>query len=102
MSFLGHMGVAGISEATFHAHQGAYLQPAISRVWNQWQELYVQRAKELKKELTLGGDGRADSPGHCAKYGTYTLMDLDTMQICNIQVVQVIVCVCVCVCVAHN
>ena len=27
------------------------------------------------KELYLGGDGRNDSPGHCATYCNYTFMD---------------------------
>lgn len=31
------------------------------------------------KALTLGGDGRADAPGHSAKYGSYGLLDLDLM-----------------------
>ena len=44
-----------------------------------------------KKSLVLGGDGRADSPGHCAKYGTYTLMDLKSNKIVHIELVQVIV-----------
>ena len=39
--------------------------------------------------VTLGGDGRADSPGHSAKYGTYTIIDLDYMQIADIRMVQV-------------
>ena len=29
-------------------------------------------------DLDLGGDGRCDSPGHCAKYGKYTLMELSS------------------------
>ena len=29
------------------------------------------------KTLKLGGDGRNDSVGHSAKYGSYTLMDLE-------------------------
>ena len=28
------------------------------------------------KPLSLGGDGRNDSPGHSAKYCSYTLLDL--------------------------
>ena len=35
------------------------------------------------------GDGRCDSPGHSAKYGTYTLMDEKTNFIIEFSVVQV-------------
>ena len=31
---------------------------------------------EFDEPLPLGGDGRSDSPGHSAKYGAHTLMDL--------------------------
>jgi len=34
-------------------------------------------------------DGRCNSPGHCAKYGTYTLMDDDTGNVVAFSVVQV-------------
>uniref|UniRef100_A0A1X7VSQ9 Uncharacterized protein n=1 Tax=Amphimedon queenslandica TaxID=400682 RepID=A0A1X7VSQ9_AMPQE len=36
----------------------------------------------------LGGDGRADSPGHSAKYGTYTLIKLSHNIILDLQLVQ--------------
>ena len=26
--------------------------------------------------IAIGGDGRADSPGHGAKYGSYTVLEL--------------------------
>ena len=39
--------------------------------------------------VNLEGDGRCDSPGHCAKYGTYTLMDEDTGNVVAFNVVQV-------------
>ncbi|KAK3745396.1 hypothetical protein QZH41_001436 [Actinostola sp. cb2023] len=39
--------------------------------------------------LCLNGDGRCDSPGHNAKYGTYTLMDSETGKIATFSVVQV-------------
>ena len=41
------------------------------------------------KALTLGGDGRADTPGHSAKYGSYGLLDLDLMLVVHIELVQV-------------
>ena len=37
----------------------------------------------------LNGDGHCDSPGHNAKYGTYTLMDNDSGKVVAFSVVQV-------------
>ena len=37
----------------------------------------------------LGGDGRADSPGHSAKFGSYTTMELQKKAVIDIQLVQV-------------
>lgn len=48
--------------------------------------------KQLKKEkrgLVLGGDGRADSPGHSAKFGSYTMMELKKRIVLDLQLVQV-------------
>jgi len=42
-----------------------------------------------KPIVNLNGDGRCDSPGHNAKYGTYTFMDCDTGKIVSFSVVQV-------------
>ena len=39
--------------------------------------------------VKLIGDGRCDSPGHSAKYGTYTMMDASTGLIIDHEVVQV-------------
>uniref|UniRef100_A0A8C2PX67 Uncharacterized protein n=1 Tax=Cyprinus carpio TaxID=7962 RepID=A0A8C2PX67_CYPCA len=38
--------------------------------------------------VTLGGDMRADSPGHSAKYGSYTMMDLKANRVIDIQLVR--------------
>ena len=38
---------------------------------------------------TVGGDGRCDSPGHCAKYGTYSLLELSCNRIIDFKLVQV-------------
>ena len=40
--------------------------------------------------MKLGGDGRSDLPGHCAKYGSYTFMDVQTQKVVDVQLVQVI------------
>ena len=47
--------------------------------------------KQLKqnKSVDLCGDGRCDSPGHSAKYGTYTLMDKKSNLIVKFSLMQV-------------
>ena len=42
-----------------------------------------------KDGVILGGDMRADSPGHNAKYGSYTVMDIETGNVIDVQLVQV-------------
>ena len=49
----------------------------------------LEDMKTQKKKLTIGGDGRADSPGHSAKYGTYSLLELSCNKIIDFHLVQV-------------
>ena len=47
---------------------------------------------ELKSKgwlVVIGGDGRADSPGHSAKYGSYTFVELEKRIVIDVQLVQV-------------
>ena len=37
----------------------------------------------------LSGDGRADSPGHSAKYGSYTVIDISCNKVMDFKLVQV-------------
>ena len=37
----------------------------------------------------IGGDGRADSPGYSAKFGSYTVMELKRDVVIDVQLVQV-------------
>ncbi|XP_071115736.1 uncharacterized protein, partial [Haliotis cracherodii] len=61
--------------------------PSCLKVWNEHQSSLL--ANVGGKPLVWGGDGRCDSPGHFAKYGTDTLMDLRDRRISDIQLVQV-------------
>ena len=75
------------SEKTFHNIQDEYLFPVINEFWEQEQISLFHTLKE--KQLWLSGDGRCDSPGHNAKYGTYTMLDQETDKIIDFNVVQV-------------
>ena len=61
--------------------------PVVSKSWTEHQDSVMSfLAGETVK---LIGDGRCDSPGHSAKYGTYTMMDASTGLIIDHEVVQV-------------
>ena len=81
------INVCCISTRTFFRHQATVLIPAINSRWEGEQQRLCRQLAGAP--LTLGGDGRADSPGHCAKFGTYTLLDLKSNLIVDTQVVQV-------------
>ena len=63
--------------------------PAVSTVWDQYQQAFVGVLKDDATPLVIGGDGRADSPGHSAKYGSYSVIELNDKVVLDIQLVQV-------------
>ncbi|XP_063963626.1 uncharacterized protein LOC129268390 [Lytechinus pictus] len=83
---LQHMNLKAITNNTFLEYQSTYLQPAIMRVYEREQRSLLRQSRGEK--LVLGGDGRADSPGHSAKYGSYALMDMKRKKIINVELVQ--------------
>jgi len=75
------------SEKTFCNIQDSYLFPVINEVWEGEQNSVFNELKDT--ELWLSGDGRYDSPGHNAKYGTYTMIDQSSDKIVDFQIVHV-------------
>ncbi|XP_078384068.1 uncharacterized protein LOC144666520 [Oculina patagonica] len=66
-----HMGLLVYGYHTYYYHQRHMLFPTIVKYWRTYQDKILQSLKG--KEVTLAGDGRHDSMGHSAKYGTYTI-----------------------------
>ena len=86
---LKHLGVMAISVRTYLRHQKEFLVPSILRTWQRHQMVDVAAIRQGGDPITLGGDGRSDSPGHSAKFGTYTLTDLTSGKILDIRTLQV-------------
>ena len=86
MHFLNCLHVACITDRTFYFHQRQYLEPSVQAVWNHKQQ---QLSSACELPLIIGGDGRTDSPGHSAKYGSYGVIDLRTNEVLHIELVQV-------------
>ncbi|XP_039675650.1 uncharacterized protein LOC120570981 isoform X8 [Perca fluviatilis] len=72
---------------TFRRHARSFLEPAIIHKWKTDQQHLFQKLQHGGK-IGVSGDMRADSPGHSAKYGSYTLMHLDSNRIIDLQLVQ--------------
>ncbi|XP_077512495.1 uncharacterized protein LOC144123549, partial [Amblyomma americanum] len=86
LRMLASIGVPVVSNRTFFATQRSYLWPAIDRVWKEEQKSLLQELQG--QQVNLAGDGRADSPGFSAKYGTYTLLDVERHKVLHFEVVQ--------------
>lgn len=63
-----------ISHVSFNSIQKRFLFPSIHRVFTTNRTLLLDMIRS-NNNLDLLGDGRCDSPGFSAKYGTYTIMD---------------------------
>ena len=70
---------------TFYKIQKKLVIPAIHQVFATERQLLFDDAKERGK-IDLLEDGRCDSPGYNAKYGTYTVMDKQTGMIMDLHV----------------
>jgi hypothetical protein len=82
-----HMNMPMFSSRTYFQIQSCYLVPATMSVWKTQQDIELAAVRGI--DLVLGGDARCDSPGHSAKYGTYTLMDIKNTKVLECQLVQV-------------
>ena len=85
---LQNMGLCAYSCRTFFRHQRKFLLPVILAYWKTYQENFFSEVRKLK-ETAWSGDGRFDSVGHSAKYGTYTMFCNALSKIVHFEVVQV-------------
>lgn len=82
------LNIPHIKAKSFYSIVKKYIQPAICQLYTRSQnELWQEIADNPK--LVIGGDMRANSPGFCAKFGTYIVMDLSSNKIINLELVQV-------------
>ena len=53
------------------------------------QQTIFENLRSQEAALDVGGDMRADSPGHCAMFGSYCTMDLKSNTILHMELLQV-------------
>ena len=74
---LNFANIVAISISTYNSIQTAYLTPTVLSVWRKQQEEMVTAIQNEDRPLRLAGDMRCCTPGHTAKYGSYSLLDLE-------------------------
>ena len=73
---------------TSYAIQKQYLTGIVNKNYIKMSKSMLEEVKE-KGTCYLSGDGRCDSPGHNAKYLTYSFMDKNTNKIVTFSLTQV-------------
>ena len=81
------LNLAVFSERYFYRLQKEHLYPVVHTNYVWQQEAVIKYLRD--NQLPLSGDGRCDSPGYSANYGTYTLMDSATDLILDYSLVQI-------------
>ena len=82
------VGLAWISKSSYYQLQKKYFLGVANEAWDRE---HTASVSELKKQngSFFSGDGRCDSPGHNAKYLTYSFLDQQTNKIVEISLTQV-------------
>jgi hypothetical protein len=78
------MKLAIFQPSTYFRHQKQVLVPSVCSIWNRHQQDLVSNLSQV----TFAGDARCDSMGHCSKFGSYTLIDLNEKKIIALELVQ--------------
>lgn len=85
--FMTFLNLQFFSATTFYDLQKMYLIPEINSYWDAHQKAVVDQLKGSPTDL-IGG-GRCDSPGFSAKYCSYSLMDVSSEKVVDMELVQV-------------
>lgn len=78
-----------VNKEQFYKVQDEVILPTINKTYNTQQKEIIDEIKKQDQAIDLCGDGRSDSPGHNAKYGTYSLMDESSGKIIDFSLVHV-------------
>ena len=83
------MNVACISESTHYRYTSSYVNPAIIQKWKEHQQELLYSLSSQENGLVLAGDGRCDSPGYSAKFGSFRLLEQQINRVVDFELVQV-------------
>ncbi|XP_038123787.1 uncharacterized protein LOC119771737 [Cyprinodon tularosa] len=77
------MAMGMVSVSTFFRIQDAYCIEPVQEYWDKTRAEVLESLRQKDRVVVLG-DGRMDSPGHCAQFCTYTTIEQDSRDIVHI------------------
>lgn len=87
-TFANTFGLQFISHDTFYRIVKHFVAPAIAKTWEDHKQNLWSTIKSSNRNIWIAGDGQFDSPGFCAKYVVYSIMNLHSNQIVDFEIVQ--------------
>ncbi|WAR31785.1 hypothetical protein MAR_034327 [Mya arenaria] len=84
IKMLGFMNLTCFTDRQFYNFQQLYLVPTVLEVWKDKQSCILEEVRTSRRVVSVAADGRCCSPGHTAKYLSYTLLDLADVNVQNI------------------
>ena len=87
-NFVEFLNLQFISSSQFYSTQNKFMFPVINNAWDSSRAGVIQELQQAP-HVDICGDGRCDSPGHSAKYGTYSMLDEKSGKVIEFSVVQV-------------
>ncbi|WAR20690.1 hypothetical protein MAR_014664 [Mya arenaria] len=70
------MNLTCFTDRQFYNFQQLYLVPTVLEVWKDKQSCILVEVRTSGRVVSVAADGRCCSPGHTAKYLSYTLLDI--------------------------
>ena len=83
------INLKSIGKGTYFNDREHFVLPVVKTTWKQQQQEIFNELKARQAGSVLAGDGRGDSPGHSAKYCTYTFLDVESQKVVDFDVVSV-------------
>ena len=84
------VGIKVISSPIYYSNVDMYIQPTVHMFWERHQKELIDTFIQTNSSgLIFARDSWCDSPGYCAKCGTYTFMEQRCNKALHFELVQV-------------
>jgi len=88
IEFCSTLNLNMFTRTIYDRHISRYFTPVVNFAWYKKQNEMLGKIRNSSDATWLAGDGQFDSPGFCAKFVTYSIMDLNTGNIIDFSIIQ--------------